>query len=69
MKNMKITLDLLKIINENQRFESCEFHNSVRDVLTDLYHIANRNGIDIDNLNAGARAVFEEEVAEALEEE
>lgn len=54
---------LLKLIAENSKKEGCEFSSSVRDVITELLHIAHEKGEGIYAIHDGALEVFEEEIS------
>lgn len=41
--------------------ERCNMQSAVRDILTDLRHIAQDNGVDFDEAVEGSEEVFKEE--------
>lgn len=55
--------ELIKLITENAEKEGCTFSNSVRDLITELLHIAHEHGTCIYDLHEGALEVFEEEIS------
>jgi hypothetical protein len=58
MKNI-----LFGIIQDNAEREGCSWQNSLRDVLTDLRHVAKDQGLDFIVADASAGVVYQEEQA------
>jgi len=64
MQDAIITLRqrVLDLIHANTQEQECTFKNSLRDVMTELCHIAWQRNLDIEETFAQAGEVFEEEV-------
>jgi hypothetical protein len=54
--------ELVKVIREYAAREGCTFNNGLRDALTEIYHLLNEHGEDIEEVQDGALEVFEEEM-------
>lgn len=55
---------LFDLIKLNEQEEGCETQHSLRDILSDLRHIARENGLNYDSANLVSFEVFEEELKE-----
>jgi hypothetical protein len=69
MQDAIITLRqrVLDLVKANEQEQECTFQSSLRDILTEIHHIAWENDIDMDELNEGANEVFEEEISMFVE--
>jgi len=49
---------LQELLNKYIKSEGICISSSIRDAMTDLFHIANENGLDVDNIIDGAKEVL-----------
>lgn len=60
---------LLQLIDQHSRQDGTDRQGALRDILTDIFHVSEEVGLDIDKAIDGALEVFIEERIEAQENE
>jgi hypothetical protein len=58
---------LVKMLNQNAKKDGTDFHGALRDLLTDLRHVAASKKESFSKLLKGSKEVFYEETSEEAE--